>query len=249
MRRRAVTIVELLVVIAVLAILLGILLPTLRGALRSSKDTVNLTSLRSTHQQFFQWGAAHRDVFVNQGLPAPGTPFVLRAGSSPGTIVGHYTMQTEYWTWPLGAWLEEGYPTWHPAEERPLPESEVRLQSMMVSYPGALHFRASMFKVSNAMYMDPQRFTPDCGSRLGNSVFRPVRWSEAAFPSSKVLLFHSGQVTDPTRNEPGVSLVTVDGAARPVPAAGAITLPGSRCAERPFEDTPLGIMGRDFVNQ
>ncbi|MGP1309547.1 MAG: prepilin-type N-terminal cleavage/methylation domain-containing protein [Phycisphaerales bacterium] len=244
--RRGFTLVEALVVVAVIAILLGITIPVLRGALTTAEEVTDLTNLRSTQQQFFQWGVAHNDVFVNQGLPAPGTPFVLRAGSSPATIFGHYDMQSEYWTWPLGAWLQEGYSSWHPVDEPPLPEREIRLQSMLISYPGAVHFRASRFVVSDAMYLDPRRFTPDCGRHLGPRIFRPVRWSETAYPASKALLFHSGQASDPTREERGVALVTVDGAASHVPIAAAITLPQASCANKPFEETPMGILGRDF---
>jgi prepilin-type N-terminal cleavage/methylation domain-containing protein len=60
---RAFTLVELLVVIAIIAVLLGILLPSLAGAREASRATKCLNNVRSVAQGLHLYASEHREMF------------------------------------------------------------------------------------------------------------------------------------------------------------------------------------------
>jgi prepilin-type N-terminal cleavage/methylation domain-containing protein len=246
--RKAFTLVETLVAIAVIAILLGISIPFLRRAIVRSEEVNDLVNLRSTHQQFYEWGIEHLDRFVNKGPVPHGQPFYLRIGDSPNYLVGSYGGQTGYWTWTLGEWLERGYPTWHPVTTPPLEPHEEEVFSRMIPLPGSAYFRRSSFYLSSAMLFDPRRFAPGC-LESSSSTARFVRWSETAFPAKKVLLFNQAALSSDTgaypTEDPIVATVLVDGSVRNSSPFEAITTPDI-CSAYPFSHTPLGILGRDL---
>jgi len=64
-RRRAFTLIELLVVIAIIAVLIGILFPTLRTARESGRSTKCLTNQRSLSQCVTAYGGDFKDAIVS----------------------------------------------------------------------------------------------------------------------------------------------------------------------------------------
>src|SRR5690554_2829812 len=68
MTRRAFTIIELLVVVAIIAILIGILLPALGRARDVAKTTQSLSQLRQLGLAHAAYGSDHND---NQWTPTP----------------------------------------------------------------------------------------------------------------------------------------------------------------------------------
>jgi prepilin-type N-terminal cleavage/methylation domain-containing protein len=77
-RRPAFTLIELLVVIAIIALLIGMLLPSLAGARLAAQQAVSLANLRSNGTFFQTYAQDHRDRLVN--------PFDSHSKCGLGTI-------------------------------------------------------------------------------------------------------------------------------------------------------------------
>jgi prepilin-type N-terminal cleavage/methylation domain-containing protein len=71
MARRGFTLIELLVVIAIIALLIGILLPSLGEARRASQRAASLANLRSNATIHYVYGGDQKDSLVNPFSPTP----------------------------------------------------------------------------------------------------------------------------------------------------------------------------------
>ncbi|MBL0920658.1 MAG: type II secretion system protein [Phycisphaerales bacterium] len=89
MRRRAFTLLELLVVVAIIALLVGILLPTLGGAREASRTAFCLNNVRSMQLAHWMYLEAHDGAFVDVGL-AHGGVETNEAGSWIVTLSEFY---------------------------------------------------------------------------------------------------------------------------------------------------------------
>ncbi len=76
--RRGLTLVEILVVIAIIALLMGVLLPALKNARRTAKEVLSLANLRSNSQMQAAYQSDIRGCFYNPfaigGIPCTNVP-------------------------------------------------------------------------------------------------------------------------------------------------------------------------------
>ncbi|HSW45498.1 MAG TPA: prepilin-type N-terminal cleavage/methylation domain-containing protein [Phycisphaerae bacterium] len=78
-RRRAFTLIEVLVVVAIIALLLAVLLPSLKRARDQARTAVCASNIRTTAQAMYFYTQANSDYFPNSGSWAEAAhPFILR---------------------------------------------------------------------------------------------------------------------------------------------------------------------------
>jgi prepilin-type N-terminal cleavage/methylation domain-containing protein len=98
--KRGFTLVELLVAIAIMAILIAVMIPSIAGIWSKSRNLVDLSNLRATHSDFVAWS-----VDRNGAIPNAGSPYETSAASRGYYGVFHnddrgwglYTLQNELW--------------------------------------------------------------------------------------------------------------------------------------------------------
>lgn len=169
------TLLEVLVIIAVLAVLLAITLPMIRGVRLSAKDTVSLANLRSHASVFAAYAGDYRDFFPCVTDPArptsdisceritlPDSPyFVASAAWNVGLADAYYggdCFQASFYS--------PGYTSdWHDDGSHPV-------------------FTSYWF--SCAFLAEPAFWRPE--TRVGPAQWRGSKYAEVAFPSKKVLL-------------------------------------------------------------
>lgn len=245
MRRRAATIVELLVTVAVVAIVVGITIPVLRTVAMKRHDVKNLTSLRSTHQQFRQYANDHQDYFLNAGLPRrPGYPAAIDYGPGNGFEHISYLGQDTWWPMVLSTYTKEGFPTWHSTHWPPPERGPAHVHA---GYTNTRYIAESGFIYSLACVTDPSLCRDSADASGGfDRYYQLVRWSTTAHPSSKGMLFDGVSPSRDDRTD-WRNVVFVDGSAGLYDFFSPVASPeGARRRGRPVSWTPEGILGRDF---
>lgn len=244
--RKGFTLIETLVAIAVIAVLVGIAVPVLRRAFETSKDVRDLANLRSTHQQFYQWGSEHEDRFVNLGPPPDGEDLmVIGAGPGNGFVVTGYSVQSRLWPLVLARWGAPGVPSWHCVWE-PVPDGPNHLGK---ACEGGMYVRETSIIYSVTFLTEPARWTsPPCREayEVRDRYYTFVKWSSVAFPSSK------GLMIDECEQHIAVErpIVFVDGSAAALDPAMWVGSSIADCPEDSFSAvtrTPYGYLGRDFT--
>lgn len=244
MRRVGFTLVEVMVSLGVIALLLAILVPTLRGARKSAEEVVALSNLRGIGVVFERYTQANRGFY----------PFI-QSGSSlqihpPGEETGLSLVIDDPWV-ARYAWVttmhevapwREHYATWvnrQPGRSVQPPWGD--------ALSGGFYPRWPSYEYSNSFVADPGVW------REGgppSDPFKPQRASSTAHPGAKVLVFDAWReyLRDP-RVEARRGVLTADGAAalrwdKDARAPVANPLRGGEALR--YHDTKDGLLGVDF---
>lgn len=176
-RVRGFTLIETLVVIAVIATLIAISLPALYGAKVRSRLSLSLSNLRSHASTMTMYGGDHQDYLPAPTRPLP-EPTTITSRSISRSYEAQYFEATYFW--PL-AMCDEYYPGSLTAKAflSPFNEQYRELQgSQMIQ---TSYFLACSFFADPAFY-DPER------REYFPSQLRATKAHEVSFPTDKALL-------------------------------------------------------------
>lgn len=260
-RPRGFTIVELMVTIAIIAVLLAIALPALRSVRASAQQGVSLSNLKQNAERFYTHAAGHRTFPVAPNGAPPNSGEILINGDSPdlysfltfpqgGGVTFYYLANFFQWNFYLISLGDEpATTTWYsPSLDAPDPSQE---QAHDIGYTTwwivpSHYIYSQAFMASPGYFRDPDDRDP--------SMWRAVRPEETAHPSVKALLFETtsgvkerhpnmpiAEAPTPIAFADGhVKTRTLADAAAPAP-----NLP-SQVPASPLLQTPNGFLGRDF---
>ncbi len=256
--RRAFTLIEVLVVIAIMALLISILLPALGGARTAGKQIQALANARTVAQSF---GLYLNDYDQTYPFIKPGSMDGMPGGDDvlffqwypEGTFIGVAPpFDVMGWAWPavlknVAPW-EENYSVWvSPGKDTTLPES-ASLGSHDMDPSEDVSWR-----YSNAFVSDPKLWN---GNAVNDpSLYRAVHEHEVTGMSGKVLLWDTHLAY--LRGEPELveghwdaptPMAFADSHAEvrnPLDAAEGVFNPltGSRTR---LHNTPNGVRGMDY---
>jgi prepilin-type N-terminal cleavage/methylation domain-containing protein len=234
-RARAFTLIELLVSIGVIAILLAIMLPALRGTLAAGGSTVALSNLRGIGQTIEMYTQRERSQYPYH---APGDWYDTGPG---GQLFTDDPWATRYlWAttmhaiapWPehYRAWLNEGV------------ELEDESQPWSGQHPS--------YYYACAFFARPEVWSAG-GPIEVEDALKPVHTHELKHPALKVLMFDSDRAylrREPTPDDKR-AVLTADGAAalrKDQEAAAPIQNRVNTRDPARYLDTPEGTRGRDY---
>lgn len=241
-RKRAFTVFELLVVVAVVAVLLAIAVATVGRSRRRAAEIKSLANLRVICQTFelytgkystYPWGRGGWGCPPTLAEPPWGVSFEIWSLDGYWPVLFH-----EDAPWP------SNYPAWLS------PGADARRITDVWERPGGVGFSSSLissYKYSNSFVAEPSTWAIS-----SSPVARPgsIRPDQVLFPSSKALLYdvERAYLRRPKLLDPrpigfadGSALLRLDKEAS-MPVQNPDT-PGVR---ELYRDTPDGVRGRDF---
>ena len=262
MRRasRALSIIELMVVIAIIGILVSITLPALAKARISARETIGLSNLRQTGVSFDMYADRFGVYPFAPRVESPfgggggGESFVQVPWYPEGTIVASSDPWSLDRLWPglvqSVAPFEESYPLWvSPGGDRELPEA---WDWDDVDERGPLDQVSLTY--SNSFLASPKLWKE--GSAADWSLFRGVKPGEVVFPSAKVLLWdgHLAYLPREPEEREGhwdhtAPMVFADGHAslkNPLKAREGVANPLQQRRPIRLHDTGDGVAGMDY---
>ncbi|RMD65666.1 MAG: prepilin-type N-terminal cleavage/methylation domain-containing protein, partial [Planctomycetota bacterium] len=245
------TLVETLVAIGVIGILLGILLPALRGVRDSAREAVCLSNLRGLAQTFEVYTQVHKGAYPWTPM-APNIKLYMFRGVKNFVHGIQFDATSMVNQWP--AVVQEVAPLAEHAASWVCPGSPRRKDGPWCRIPErdpeGLAVNPSSYFYSRAFVGDPRLWSADAPTTEAEqrALYRPVRVDEVVFPAAKTLLYDEERShISPSRRTPAMldatPMVFADGHAQ--------TLRISRAAE-PFYlgrrgqgmrlvDTPNGV--------
>ena len=257
------TITELLVVIAVIAVVLSIILPALASVRASAGRAKSLANIRTIVQSFHDYAAMFETYpFGNRGWVGPnlnpptnlGTADGYRLASAYSGMGIHWPIlmhSVADWTTHSEAWLSPGRNESTSLGENPL--------LGVGDGPTRLPFAWSDYHYSHCFMGPPRAWDPDRTS-AGGLAPRPTRPGQVRFPSKKVIIHDYSRLylnKDPGPDTPrpvgftdGSAKTVLDrDVARPVKSVLSQFVPNDADFRTPpmvYHDTPMGVEGADF---
>lgn len=240
--RAAMTLIETLIVIAVVAIIVSLTLPSLHGARVAAEDAVSLSNLRQHAAVIHAYSIDHDGFFPYLTDPEADTNIIRHDGLT--VVLKYFEVCAGWWHIPLAEAYYDG------AYRSAVFVHPTTLREAMGGSPGI----QTWYFASQCFLADPLFY--DEATHRGRSQWRPVRLVETASPSKKGLFVnYSFGLADGFRGRERVGCALTDGSATQVPYQSFIPpwrggpggLEGSD-AQYPFPiiHTQHGVRGRDL---
>ncbi len=214
MKRRAFTLIELLVVIAIIALLIGILLPTLGKARRIGKGLVSLNNLRSLNQLCFTYSQEQKETLFNPFAPTKdwnkvfvpkgnGSYWQFADGArSTEMFACHWASLMMHWTYSTAAGLTSA------VQFSPLDKTVLqRFKIFMDTHKDIERYiwDGSYF-MSPTMWFQADRYASDVPVTAAQNLIRRNSIADIAFPNAKAMLFERFDFAKVTRPTPAGSV-------------------------------------------
>lgn len=240
----AFTLIEVLVVIAVIGVLIGILVPVLAGAKSAGGQTVTLSNLRQLGLTTADYNATYKQAYP---FAPEGTWFALHPPDEAGSSI-----RPGYWDlsiyWPalfhdIAPWREH-FLTW----VGPGPGQDDPQRPWIRATETGEAFRTPSYQLAHTFFARPELWAP--ATQDNPSFYRPVYVRDVAHPSSKAMFWdaeqtHLRNMRDADRDPRAI--LFADGhvdVKRLSEAAAPPNIPFKDT--RPLQDTLDGARGTDY---
>lgn len=240
--REAFSLVELLVVITVIAILIAIAAPALRGAIGSARVTRHALTSRQVYMALMSYTEDFHQAFPYYATP--GNLFgPITFGGTVVTDGAYFSTQRFYWATALVPGYIENRALIEPPELAAILAERGRPDLILASTT-----------ISSTVHADPRVFTVEWpGQPFDPTVLRATRTHEVTFASDKILLIewwgtHSIAAQLRVAEDNGFPAVFADGSGQTYSEAQLIQMPSVQVGaigNIPVHTTLDGLHGRD----